>query len=354
MELIKYEAARKAIAEARSIDDVKDIRDKVEALKAYAKQKHDVEMECWLSEIRVRAIRRMGDISTELEKAKGNQYSVELPSGGKQQSKAQTLKAAGISTSVANRCEKIAEMPEKEFEKYIAKKKDERKPVKITEVIAAVTSKTREEKQKKKLQEKPPNIAEGLMVGDFRELANEIPDESVELIFTDPPYDRESIPLFEDAAKQAARILRPGGSMIAYCGQIQLPEILYGMSEHLRYWWVNACVHSGGANQMHKYGIKNQWKPMVWFVKGTRGDVQTFVNDSVTGDREKSHHAWQQAQSEAEYYINLLCSQTGIVVDFFAGGGTTLVAAQKLKRKWIGFEIDQSAAGKASARLNAA
>ena len=222
----------------------------------------------------------------------------------------------------------------------------------MTEVISAVTSKKREDEAKRKLQEKPPQIAAGLSVGDFRDIAKQIPDQSVELVFIDPPYDRDSIPLFEDAAEESARILRPGGSLIAYCGQIQLPEVLAGMSKYLRYWWVNACVHSGGANQMHKYGIKNQWKPMVWFVKDTRGDVQTFVNDSVTGDREKSHHAWQQAQSEAEYYIEKLCSPSGIVVDFFAGGGTTLAAAETLGRKWIAFEIDPVAAAKASDRIN--
>lgn len=195
-------------------------------------------------------------------------------------------------------------------------------------------------------------IAAGLHVGDFREKAALLADECCELVFTDPPYDRDSIPLFGDAAREAARILKPGGSFIAYCGQIQLPEVLRLCSEHLRYWWVIANIHAERPNQMDKYGIKNHWKPMVWFVKGTRGDVQTFVPDTVSGAREKTHHVWQQAEEEASFYIEKLTSPSGLVVDFFAGGGTTIVAAEKLGRPWIAFEIDPRAAERASNRVN--
>jgi hypothetical protein len=217
--------------------------------------------------------------------------------------------------------------------------------------IKALTADTREKETAAILQANPPEIPTGLYVGDFREYAKQIPDESIELIFTDPPYDRESIPLFADLAQIAARVLRPGGSLIAYCGQIQLPHVLSGMAEHLRYWWVNACVHSGKHNQMDKYGIKNGWKPMVWFVKGTRGDVQTFVEDTVTGAEEKSHHAWQQAESEAAYYIERLCSPSGIVWEPFGGGGTTIAACESLGRKWIACEINPASAARIADRL---
>ena len=273
-----------------------------------------------------------------------------LPSSGKN-SKAATLKEAGVSTSQAHRFEKIAEIPEEEFEKWIEAKEQAGKIIKATEVISAITSRKREQKAAEILKAAPPELPQSLFVGDFREYAQQIPDESIELIFTDPPYDRESIPLFADLAQIAARVLRPGGSLIAYCGQIQLPHVLAGMSEHLRYWWVNACVHSGKHNQMDKYGIKNGWKPMVWFVKGTRGDVQTFVEDTVTGAEEKSHHAWQQAESEAAYYIEKLCSPSGIVWEPFGGGGTTLAACESLGRKWIACELDPASAARIADRL---
>lgn len=59
-------------------------------------------MEIWLSEVKLRARRRIGEITKDLDKA-ANQHESALPSGGK--TKNQTLKQAGISTSTANRCE---------------------------------------------------------------------------------------------------------------------------------------------------------------------------------------------------------------------------------------------------------
>lgn len=349
MDLIRYDTARRALAEAAAIDEVKDVADKAQALELYARQHRDTDLEIHAAEIKARAARRIGELSKALDKTQG-EHLPNVPASGSM-GKTAALKAAGLSTSKANRFEAIADLPEEDFEGYIARKKDQGKPVKITEVEAAALANRREKNAKEALQAAPPILPEGLRIGDFRDHAAEIPDESIELIFTDPPYDRDAIPLFGDLAKEAARVLRPGGSLIAYCGHIQLPEVLGLMSGHLRYWWVNACLHAGTASRMNKYGIKVTWKPMVWFVKGSRGDVQTMLNDSVSGGQEKEHHAWQQSQAEAEYYIERLCSPGGVVWDPFAGGGTTLAACEALGRKWIASEMDELAAANIAKRL---
>ena len=223
------------------------------------------------------------------------------------------------------------------------------------EVKAFAALKSLEEQKRKADLERPATAAlpPGLHHGDFRRLSDDIADNSVELIFTDPPYDRESIPLFEDAAKMAARILRPGGSLITYCGQTQLPEALALCAKHLRYWWCAAALDENSNQRMNRYGIICQWKPLLWFVKGSRGDVQTFVKDVVGGAKEKGSHAWQQSQAQAEHWISALTSPSGLVVDFFSGSGTTAAAAQKLGRPWIGFEIDAQAVEGAANRLRA-
>jgi len=103
----------------------------------------------------------------------------------------------------------------------------------------------------------------GLYHGDFRELSKQIADESVQLVFTDPPYDADSVGLYADAARVAARILRPGGSFIAYSGQRHLPGVLSACSTYLDYWWTIAGVHAGGNQVLNKLGVRCGWKPLV-------------------------------------------------------------------------------------------
>src|ERR1700758_1560271 len=69
--LIRYDAARKAIAAAHRVDEAKKIRDKAEAVRTYAKLAGDVEMQNMACEIRLRAERRAGQLLLEMEKNPG-------------------------------------------------------------------------------------------------------------------------------------------------------------------------------------------------------------------------------------------------------------------------------------------
>jgi hypothetical protein len=140
----------------------------------------------------------------------------------------------------------------------------------------------------------------------------------------------------------AAAKLADGGSLILYVGQTQIPAALDALRPHLRYWWTIACVHAGRSTVMREYGLNAGWKAVLWFVKGTRHDNGIMVNDVMSGGEEKSHHDWQQSQSEAEYWIAKLTTQDGMVCDPFMGGGTTAAASKALGRKWVGFEINDT------------
>ena len=52
------------------------------------------------------------------------------------------------------------------------------------------------------------------MLGDMRELGKSIVDESIDLIFTDPPY--ADLSLYEDLLKLSCRILKQGGRLGLY------------------------------------------------------------------------------------------------------------------------------------------
>lgn len=191
----------------------------------------------------------------------------------------------------------------------------------------------------------------GIIHGDFREVAKTIPDKSVSLIFTDPPYDRKTLPSYGDLAQLASRILVPGGSLICYLGQYLIDDVCKLVTPHMRLWWTLACIHTGTSARMREYGVVVKWKPMLWFVNKTRGDKLTFVDDLIVSEMQKESHDWQQSTVEAEYYIKKLTSRGDLVFDPFCGGGTTCVAAKQSKRKWISCDIDEDAVSVARSRI---
>jgi hypothetical protein len=192
-------------------------------------------------------------------------------------------------------------------------------------------------------------------LGDFRTILPSIPDGCVDLIFTDPPYDKETVPLYEDMAREAARILRPGGSLICYLGQYATADVCRLVGNHLKFLWPLCCYHEGPGQVMAFWGIRVKWKPMLWFVNGgNRFDTSAVVEDLIVSTKEKSAHPWQQSVVEARYYIEKLSPAGGLVVDPFCGGGTTAVAAKLAGRKWITCELDPEYAAIATQRIKEA
>lgn len=118
--LIKYDAACRALADAKAVDEVKDMHDKAEALRIYARQAKNSQLEADAWEIRKRAEDRLGALSAALEKSAGGKNpQATLPTDGK--SKTQVLREAGISTSAANRYEHFHALPSYEKEQRIAR-----------------------------------------------------------------------------------------------------------------------------------------------------------------------------------------------------------------------------------------
>jgi hypothetical protein len=113
--LARYDAMCRAIEAAYKVDEVKDIRDQAIALEVYARQAHNTEAERKACEIRLRAERKAGPLSKELERSPGGRPA-KTPPTMRRVSKADALHKAGVTPKQAEQWEKLAAVPEKEFE----------------------------------------------------------------------------------------------------------------------------------------------------------------------------------------------------------------------------------------------
>jgi transcriptional regulator with XRE-family HTH domain len=86
---------------------VKDIRDKARAIEVYARQAKNTEAERQACEIRLRAERKAGQLSRELEKAQGHRSDLTLLD---RPTKSEALSKAGISREQAAQWEQLADM----------------------------------------------------------------------------------------------------------------------------------------------------------------------------------------------------------------------------------------------------
>jgi hypothetical protein len=118
--LSRYEAARAALAEARRIDEVKEIRDKAIALAAYAKQAKDTDLLNQAIEIRLRAERCAGEILRDMadrgERAKPGDAGGGADGIGARPSVNPTLSDLGVSKTQSSRWQRLADMADDKFE----------------------------------------------------------------------------------------------------------------------------------------------------------------------------------------------------------------------------------------------
>lgn len=173
--LVRYDAACKALAEAKAVDEVKKIRDVAEAMRAYARQAKNKQLEIDAAEIRIRAERRVGELIA------AQKESGDLRHGGDRKSKDATgplkpitLDEAGIDKHLADRARKLAAVPEAEFEGMVGEWKE--RVQQETERVTTNLIRAGEREQKREERKAPP-----LPAGRYR------------LIYADPPWRYEHI-----------------------------------------------------------------------------------------------------------------------------------------------------------------
>ena len=180
----------------------------------------------------------------------------------------------------------------------------------------------------------------------------EISADSVRLVFTDPPYGLDFLPLWAELGTFAKKVLVSEGTCASYSGIAYLPDALQALAASLEYRWMCSIVHGGGGRPLFLERAAIQgWKPVLLFSKG-KHRVCNAIEDTILGSgREKSHHPWQQRGDEAEKFISKLTDPGDVVCDPFLGSGTTALACKRLGRRFVGCDVDPDAVEEARSRL---
>jgi len=195
----------------------------------------------------------------------------------------------------------------------------------------------------------PEEYKNQIVTGDARELAKRIPDESVDLIFTDPVYDR--IDDYEWLAETAYRILKSNSACLIWQGQQWLEKTYLALSKSsLKYRWQLGWYASNNMQMVGKIGRKIA--PLLWYEKGHSNPwrcCREIVNAPITSG--KRPHKCAKRPDAIAHYLEKFLIEIGVVFDPFCGGGTIPAVCKQLSRNYIAFEIDPDTAELARERV---
>ena len=247
-------------------------------------------------------------------------------------------------------------------------------------------------------------IENKIFLTDSFESIKQIPDNSINLILTDPPYNnrkdfgdgtvnlsKEEFEKWNDQwIKECFRILKPTGS-IYICidwpnsGMIQNLLEKYFIVQNRITWkrekgrgsktnWKNNMEDIWVATKSKNYTFNldqvkikkevidhykdSSGKPKDWVEENGKkfrmthpSNIWTDLTVPFWSMPENTEHPTQKPEKLIERIVLASSNENNLVFDPFLGSGTTCVVAKKLKRKYLGFEINKKYYILASKRL---
>jgi site-specific DNA-methyltransferase (adenine-specific) len=392
--------AKRTLAKVTSVSEVKDIRDRAEAIRIYAKQAgHGLEIQNNAAEIKIRAERRAGELLADSPKNVGGRRKTDC---SVQTVRPDTLEQLGIEPTQSHRWQRIASLPEKTFETRIAEVQDAGLELTSSDIVklAKREKRTREKRKRMKAAANTPRLADPnwkIHQGDCRVILPTIPAGTARLIFADPPYNigidygagSEGDRLTDDAylvfckewLSACVERLTDDGSLWVMIGDEYADHygvMLRSLGVHRRAWikWyetfgVNQANNFNRTSRHIFYCVKNPRKFVFNPEAVTRpSDRQTKYNDKRAEPTGKLwDDVWQiprvcGTSSEripdfpTQLPLDLLRAIVGCasdpgdtILDPFSGSATTGAASVAMGRKFIGIEQSKDFCRLATLRL---
>ena len=196
-----------------------------------------------------------------------------------------------------------------------------------------------------------------LIHGDCRNVLQEMEEESIDCVVTDPPYPREFDHVWDIMAEELPRVMKNDSFLITLLGHYQLPRVLDALrSGGLEFFW--SCIATNNNQSiMHGFKAKCCHKPCLVFRKGNAKPQRIFYdnfslrNETTQWKESQRLHKWGQAAAIFHEPVDAFCLKGGIVLDPFMGVGTTGIACIQTGRHFIGIEIEQVHFDTANRRL---
>lgn len=155
---------------------------------------------------------------------------------------------------------RLAELPVPQ-RKAVLKRANGEANGKLKKIIKAVQIEERKKEAKRFQITYGGSDDQNILVGDMGILWNRLADGSVDLFLTDPVYT--DVDAYSRLAELAAAKLKPGGLCLAYCGHVQLPDVIEAMRRHLTWWWPFFVEVAGEPCPIHARRIHCRQKPVV-------------------------------------------------------------------------------------------
>lgn len=241
-------------------------------------------------------------------------------------------------------------------------------------------------------------------IGDCRELLKHIPDNSIKLVVTSPPYnigkpygkykDKIALNDWEDlireVTKEVVRVLTPDGSFFLNLSPVPfgkdkeilpLPFIGYQIFKDSGLYLRNMITWTFNNMQNCTNRLSGRYENILWGVKDLKNyvfnlddirvpyitkndkrleggngrnptDVWYFDRvNNMTKKKLNLEHPTVYPLPMIERIIKMSSNPGDTILDPFVGSGTTLVAAQKLGRNAIGLELDEKYVSEIEQRL---